>query len=214
MPSVSLCAAFFTGLLEKHRRLLNDPVLQTLYDFDGSLLDGEITHLTKSESDSLRSLAAVVEPDLGILLDSQPRRSRLRDDAHVTGKAALSKWFQKSKIAAKIHSSVETVLEESNAHPRQLLEDPDDDTLPTALPDEETIHSDVELGVAIAVFGRNVLCPRLTSIQVKIVKIVMHHEWNRLRKVRQRMYKSMSEKKAAWLEAEKSELAAFNEDFD
>jgi hypothetical protein len=207
MPSVPLSAAFFVGLLEKKRRLLNDEDLQLLYDFGSHPIDGKVKYLSESESKSLQSLAAAVEPDHTILLDSKPKKGRLKDDAYSSGSAALAKWFKKAKISSKIHSSVETVLEESNAHPRQLLEDEEEEISPMALPDEETIHSDIELGVAIAVFGCNVASPRLTSVQVKLVKIIMHHVWNRLRKERQRMYKSMSAKKRAWLKAKKSKLA-------
>ena len=203
MPSINLSAAFFVGLLEKNRRLLKDPDFQALYNLDKNPLDGEIERLSLSESESLRALAAAAEPNPQILLDAEPSRSRLKDNAHAAGKAALAKWFQKKKIAVKIHSSIDRVLEESKAHPRQLLEDLGDEVSPLALPDEDIVHSDIELGVAIAVFGRNAVSTRLTSIQVKIIKAIMHHVWNRLRKERRRMHESMSIKKAAWLEAER-----------
>ena len=204
MPSATFAAAFFAGLLEKDRRLLNDLKLQTLYLLDPNPLDGKIKHLTDIESEALRALAAAAEPDLGILLDANLTRSRLRDNAHTSGRAALAKWFKKARFLNKIHPLIEEVLEASNAHPRQLLEELGDEVPPTALPAEDIIHSDIELGVANAVFGPNVLsAARLTSTQVKIIKILMHHVWNRLRKSRQHMFKTMSKRKAAWLEAER-----------
>jgi len=203
MPTISLSATFFAGSLEKSRRLLKDPDFQALYSLGKSPLDDKIEHLNLSESESLRALAVVAEPNLQILLDAEPSRSRLKDNAHAAGKAALAKWFRKKKMSLKRHSSIDKVLEESKAHPWQLLEDLEDEVSPLALPDEDIIHSNIELGVAITVFGRNAVFPQLTSIQVKIIKAIMHHVWNRLRKERQRMHKSMSAKKAAWLEAER-----------
>jgi hypothetical protein len=202
MPSATLGSAFFAGLLENNRRLLNDADLWSLYHLKSDPLDGDIPHLSKSESESLRALAAYAEPNPSLLLDSDSSRSRLKDNAHASGRAALATWFSKLRIPSKLHSSIEQVLEDSNAHPRQLLEENCDDIAPETLPDEAIIHSDVELGVAIAVFGPNAVASRLTGLQVKIIKAIMHHEWNRLRKQRQRMYRTMSGRKVAWLEAE------------
>jgi hypothetical protein len=201
MPSISLGTAFLAGLLEKDGRLLRNPDLQSMYGLEDGSFDGGLQKLKPTEADAVKALVVAAKADITILLESEAGRSRLRNNLHQDGKKAIGTWLSKTGITSKIHASIEEVLTLSNCHPRQILEDVDEDKSPTMLPDETTIHSEIELGVANAVFGPNAVAIRISSHQVKIIKAIMHHVWNRLRKERTRMYKLMQERKQAWMTA-------------
>jgi hypothetical protein len=202
MPSANLSTIFLAGLLGKKPSMLENQELLDIYNLPENPFGGNIKHLSAEESQSLKDLITAAEPDPTILLDHGTERSRFRDNAHRSGKAALTRWFNKSGIPSKINKSIEEVLLAADAHPRQLLQETYSSIAPTALPEEDIIHSDIELGVAETVFGTGFVERRLTGMQVKIIKAIMTHAWNRFRKIRQRMYKKLEAKKAAWLKAE------------
>jgi hypothetical protein len=134
MPSISLGAAFLTGLLEKDGCLLRDPDLQSMYGLEHGTFDGSLQKLKPMEADSVKALVVAAKVDITILLESEAGCGRLHNNLHQDRKKAMSTWLSNAGITSKIHASIEEVLTLSNCHPRQILENVDKDKSPTMLP--------------------------------------------------------------------------------
>ncbi|KAG2063203.1 hypothetical protein BDR04DRAFT_1164116, partial [Suillus decipiens] len=142
-------------------------------------------HLTENERASLVEMMSAVEraPNLKERYNILEGKS---NTSYGAGRAALSEWWKKKKIADEVYARIDAVWEKFGLAPVQLIHEFPNEGFPD-VHDADPAREDI----ALAIFGDNALQTTLRGEFRESLGPIIHHNWERHRKVFKRAVKSV-----------------------
>lgn len=213
MPSLSMPAAWLVALLHRKSRLMTDDDFLAVYGFQPSFLKvSSIDQVPAADQSFILAFVVAAEAKVEgderttFIVGGRKKKGAAVDNAHNRGRKAYTEWFRRQKLTAKIHSLINDILFENDAHPQNLIqnltEDEEDELDDNGMLSVVSIHSQIEVPVATAVFGVNVMTSTMIPPAIQAsMGAFLHHFWEKCRKARRRAYTQMETRKKRWLEA-------------
>jgi hypothetical protein len=213
MPSLSMAAAWLVALLHRKSRLMTDDDFLAVYGLQPSFLKASsIDQVPAADQSFLVAFIVAAEAKAegdertAFIVGGRKKKGAAVDNAHNRGRKAYNEWFRRQKLTAKIHSLMNDILFENDAHPQNLIQnltaDEEDELDDNGMPSVVSIHSQIEVPAATAVFGANVMTSAMISPAIQAsMGALIHHFWEKCRKARRRAYTQMETRKNRWLEA-------------
>lgn len=187
-------------LAGRHLIFEDGDTIQDIYGLGPKLFDEPNRHLTENQSKSLQEMMLAVEKAKDIktrynILEGKQQTS------YGAGREALTIWFKKQGISSTISTKIDAVWKELELLPIQLIYSEPKEPYPNVA-DADMAREDI----AIALFGANSLRRGLRGEFREALNPIIHHNWERHRKVCRRAEKTLGPRRTSAIAACKCRL--------
>ncbi|KAG1905166.1 P-loop containing nucleoside triphosphate hydrolase protein [Suillus fuscotomentosus] len=180
-------------LAGRHLIFQNEDIIQDIYGLGPQLFNGPgpHRHLNENQLKSLREMMSAVEKAKDIktrynILEGKQQTS------YGAGRDALTIWFKKQQISSTISTKVDAIWKELDLLPLQLIHLDPDAGFPNVA-DADMAREDI----AVALFGANSVSRGLRGEFRESLSPIVHHNWERHRKMCRRAEKTLGLRRMA-----------------
>jgi hypothetical protein len=180
-------------LAGKHLIFQNEDIIQDIYGLGPQLFKGPgpDRHLNENQLKSLREMMSAVEKAKDIktrynILEGKQQTS------YGAGRDALTIWFKKQQISSTISTKVDAVWKDLDLLPLQLIHLDPEAGFPNVA-DADMAREDI----AVALFGANSVSRGLRGEFRESLSPIVHHNWERHRKMCRRAEKTLGLRRMA-----------------
>ncbi|KAJ8581744.1 hypothetical protein M405DRAFT_846837 [Rhizopogon salebrosus TDB-379] len=175
--SKKLSTAVICGLLAGQDIIFGDThTINQIYGLEPSMFHGHIPHLTHNECKSIQTMMSSLIATTNI--KAKYKILEGKETGWGAAQAALHVWFTKQKVSSSLNKRIDEVWERLGVLPLQLIQESGEDTFPD-ISDANSARDDIIL----VVFGDNALAKTVRGDFRLASATIMHHSWERHRKL-------------------------------
>ncbi|KAJ8586214.1 hypothetical protein M405DRAFT_864785 [Rhizopogon salebrosus TDB-379] len=186
--SKKLQSGVLLGLLAGKDYIFQDPdTIHEIYGLGEKMFDVRNKHLTENQRMSLQTMIKAVEAT-----QDMNKKFTIMDtkaSGWAAGQEALKEWFVKQKVSHSLYTRADEVWKSQDLLPIQLIQESGEDGFPE-LRDADSARDDILLEV----FGTNALSRNVRGDFRRAIDTIMHHSWERHRKMYGRIKNSIAGK--------------------
>jgi hypothetical protein len=163
----------------------DEDTIQEIYGLGREMFNVPNRHLETNELRSLQAMMSALEKTKDYKTWCNILEGR-QQTSYAAGRSALTKWFKEQGVNNKLKSRIDPIWEDMDVTPLKLIQLAPEDGFPN-INDADTAKEDI----ALAIFGKNATSTGLRGNFREALSPILHHQWERHRKVFKRAEKAL-----------------------